>query len=766
MWEDLLRVDWKNLHHAYGRADDAPAMLWHMVSADSKSQHKGWDYFWGSLHHQGDYYNSTVAVIPYLIEAAANSDVCCRARILNALEHLWNGTSDREGYPLSPEPPGGTDIPTPLLSHAEFAATQARGIQAPPDEHVEPDKDAFQSSRRADLCAWQTGREVLAGQKTYRRLLDDADPEVVRAAASLLGVWAETQETARRAMSRAVEDDTSPQDQIRLILEFAKHSSDDVFPELTRWLAEDRPLEVRAAAALAWAWAISPAPLPPAVAAVLEEASKPRCKVFPNMPQLGVYSHWGLPPNLGWLILRLAKSTDKELRWRMVQNFENRSDAAASLPDDEVVPVLMECLSDRYGRIRDAAAHGLANRGPIVLSLHPDHADILIDALQPHPSAKWGSHAALDCDGSACGHIAHLLACGADRLMAKQRKAALARIKAASERFRGKDDEHVRLGSTWYNAHYYLQKQYEHLAKPVQNTLVRLLAEIAFPQNDDRFRPLLEADRDLADRYEKSPQAFLASLRNHLLKSTPAGLGAVEWLRKLGSAAAFALEDLDAKAATITPPASAWAVADVANFIRWSTHFESQPSIKKTRSAPTSSEWIETLKSPDAYTRAVAVESLATQPGMDPAKKQEAVTALQKLLKDDASIKYQVKGRCEVDGRLYFWRMERKTPRASAVIALFTLGYQPDDDSLFRGMVAESERAAMVCGEKVVPRRFPLELWRLAIQGAGGMSNGECLLNRLLKQLSERPYSKEVNEQYACSDEIKRVVASLTLRKS
>ena len=42
MWENLLRVDWKNLHHAYGRADDVPAMLWHMVSGDPARQHKGW----------------------------------------------------------------------------------------------------------------------------------------------------------------------------------------------------------------------------------------------------------------------------------------------------------------------------------------------------------------------------------------------------------------------------------------------------------------------------------------------------------------------------------------------------------------------------------------------------------------------------------------------------------------------------------------------------------------------------------------------------
>jgi hypothetical protein len=321
------------------------------------------------------------------------------------------------------------------------------------------------------------------------------------------------------------------------------------------------------------------------------------------------------------------------------------------------------------------------------------------------------------------------------------------------------------LGGTWYNAHQYLAKQYDHLARPVRKTLVHLLAEIAFPSNDDRFRPLLEADRDLADRYESSPGAFLASLRKHLLKTTAVGRGAVEWLRKLGSTAACVLKDLDAKVAAATPPAAAWEIQGVANFIRWSRQFKAQPALKKSRSAPTFSDWIALLKSPDANTRAVAAESLASQPEVDPARNQEAITALRELLNDDGRLEYGVKGRCEVDGRLYFWRMERKTPRAAAIMALSALGYQPDDDSLFRGMVTESERAVMVCGEKVIPRQFPLSVWRRAIQGAGGMSKCERLFNRLLKELSDRPYSKEVNEQYACSDEVKRVVASLTLRR-
>ena len=85
----------------------------------------------------------------------------------------------------------------------------------------------------------------------------------------------------------------------------------------------------------------------------------------------------------------------------MVQNFEHRSKTAAGLPDGDVVPALIECLSDRFGRIRNAAARGLASRGPSVLSLHPEYPDILIDALQQHPSAKWGSHEGLDSEASS-----------------------------------------------------------------------------------------------------------------------------------------------------------------------------------------------------------------------------------------------------------------------------------------------------------------------------------------------------------------------------
>ena len=79
MWEQLLRVDWARLTHAYGFARNAPKILRGMVSSDQNEQAVGWDAFWGSLNHQGDFYDSTVAVVALAVIAAiagVNMAVC------------------------------------------------------------------------------------------------------------------------------------------------------------------------------------------------------------------------------------------------------------------------------------------------------------------------------------------------------------------------------------------------------------------------------------------------------------------------------------------------------------------------------------------------------------------------------------------------------------------------------------------------------------------------------------------------------------------
>jgi hypothetical protein len=72
MWDNLLRVNWSGLTHAYGWARDMPTILRNMTASDESARAAGWDTFWGAINHQGDFYDSTVAAIPFLIEAVAN----------------------------------------------------------------------------------------------------------------------------------------------------------------------------------------------------------------------------------------------------------------------------------------------------------------------------------------------------------------------------------------------------------------------------------------------------------------------------------------------------------------------------------------------------------------------------------------------------------------------------------------------------------------------------------------------------------------------
>ncbi|MBO6938195.1 MAG: HEAT repeat domain-containing protein [Deltaproteobacteria bacterium] len=69
MFDGLEEVSWGELTHAYGEASDVPALLRGMVSLDAEERAWGFDTFWGGPLHQGSVYTSTLASVPFLIEA-------------------------------------------------------------------------------------------------------------------------------------------------------------------------------------------------------------------------------------------------------------------------------------------------------------------------------------------------------------------------------------------------------------------------------------------------------------------------------------------------------------------------------------------------------------------------------------------------------------------------------------------------------------------------------------------------------------------------
>src|SRR5215467_6891115 len=125
MWDNLLRVDWSRLTHAYGWARDVPCTLRGMIADDEKVRDNAWDTFWGAVNHQGDFYDSTVAAVPFLIEAVADPRTPGRVAILDFCRGRWLDAPDYGGDALVAEPPGGVDHPTPLLDEEAFAEQQA-----------------------------------------------------------------------------------------------------------------------------------------------------------------------------------------------------------------------------------------------------------------------------------------------------------------------------------------------------------------------------------------------------------------------------------------------------------------------------------------------------------------------------------------------------------------------------------------------------------------------------------------------------------------
>jgi hypothetical protein len=451
MWDNLLRVNWSGLTHAYGWAQDMPTILRNMTASDESTRAAGWDTFWGAINHQGDFYDSTVAAIPFLIEAVAHPGTPERDRILSYFRDRWLDAPFYGGDPLVVEPPGGMDIPIPMLTHGKFAvrAEGALGECAERDSEEEIDISSY---RRMDLCAWQAGRAIQAGRPTFERLLNEPDREVSAAAAMLLLLWPETRPRAKQALVRAIDDEAEPVEQGRRILEFGVYSAREDVDTLTEWIAPHQPAATQAAAALVWAWVVNPAPLPEPAAAVLRAASAPGSEIFAKLPWAGVYDRGPsvLPANAAQLILRLAGSEDRLLRWRAVQGLEVGRETAKHLSVAEVVPVLVKSLSDDYNRIRASAVLGLSERGESVLEVEPNVVPLLIRALEGHRSPAWGDPALrLDSDASVSGHAARLLATLAHRLTPVQRQEALAGIDRAEYRYAGQNNEFVWFTVGW-----------------------------------------------------------------------------------------------------------------------------------------------------------------------------------------------------------------------------------------------------------------------------------------------------------------------------
>ncbi|QHA01987.1 HEAT repeat domain-containing protein [Streptomyces broussonetiae] len=127
MFDGLDDIDWASMEHAYGPAEEVPALLWALRSPEGEERRKAFDRFYGAVHHQGSVYAPTAASLPFLFELAADGATPDRAAVVALVVSIGRESLDRgfedDGTEIEYYPPMGCAQAVAFLRErgAEFA---------------------------------------------------------------------------------------------------------------------------------------------------------------------------------------------------------------------------------------------------------------------------------------------------------------------------------------------------------------------------------------------------------------------------------------------------------------------------------------------------------------------------------------------------------------------------------------------------------------------------------------------------------------------
>jgi hypothetical protein len=93
MLEGLEAINWHELEHAYGEADDVPDLLRNLASPNAKIRQDALSELYSNIYHQGTVFEATVYAVPFLLELSQAETVQDRDKILIYLAHLARGHS-------------------------------------------------------------------------------------------------------------------------------------------------------------------------------------------------------------------------------------------------------------------------------------------------------------------------------------------------------------------------------------------------------------------------------------------------------------------------------------------------------------------------------------------------------------------------------------------------------------------------------------------------------------------------------------------------
>jgi HEAT repeat protein len=127
MLEGLDGIDWSQLEHAYGRADDVPSQIRALLSPDPQERSRALRHLYSNIFHQGSRYEASAYAVPFLLELAADPRTPDRSAVLSLLASLAFGYDEAWlpfGFPVAGfrrHAEGGEEIlrATPPLGEGE-----------------------------------------------------------------------------------------------------------------------------------------------------------------------------------------------------------------------------------------------------------------------------------------------------------------------------------------------------------------------------------------------------------------------------------------------------------------------------------------------------------------------------------------------------------------------------------------------------------------------------------------------------------------------
>lgn len=238
MLTGIEEVDWASLGHAYGPADDVPALLRGLASADSAERETALDGMYGAVHHQGDVYDSTLACIPFLIELVADPAVQDRGGIVELLTSI-GGIELDDDEELDEFDPDDEEF-IPAANYAMAAAAIAAGADVFLGLVGDPDPEV----RLAAPCALASLHPEPARVLTLlrERLTVERDTEVRLALVAAVGRIA-LRHAALRAetvewldwLARAAQD---PGLRLASLAQLARCAPGEIPDDIVRWVTE------------------------------------------------------------------------------------------------------------------------------------------------------------------------------------------------------------------------------------------------------------------------------------------------------------------------------------------------------------------------------------------------------------------------------------------------------------------------------------------------------------------------------------------------